>query len=302
MAPRPREVAGHGRDRVSCNVAPAEHRARPDALRSRPPSRSSGRRLRRLHCIPMHDASGRVIGGIALLRGVDEPLDQAEWALFDSIVRQGAQAYERSRRSAYDHGLALRLQRSLLPEALPDVPGMQLAGHYRAGSEGLEVGGDWYDAVRRRDGIVPPLRRGRRRPRRRRGDADGAPPRRLPRARVRVVVTRGDHPKVRQHVMDEDVMITLACVALDPYSGADLLGRRSSTAAPRRRRGNRDAARGRGVAAARRRRRRIGPRGTAHARRTGHDRALHRRARRAARPEHRSRYRRSRRGRRGGSA
>jgi anti-sigma regulatory factor (Ser/Thr protein kinase) len=95
-----------------------------------------------------------VIGGIALLCRSDELLDPTEWALFDSIVLQAAQAFERSRRSTHDHGVAVRLQRSLLPEALPDVPGVLLAGHYRAGSEGLEVGGDWYDAVLRPDGFV----------------------------------------------------------------------------------------------------------------------------------------------------
>ncbi len=181
---------------------------------------SSGRRLRQLHCLPMHDASGRVIGGVALLRGVDEPLDRAEWALFDSIVLQGAQAFERSRRSAHDHGLALRLQRSLLPEALPDVPGMLLAGHYRAGSEGLEVGGDWYDAVRRRDGIVllcvgdvvgrgvvAAMLMGRLRDAFRAHAYESSSPAEIIR-------------RMRQHVMDEDVMITLACVALDPYSSA----------------------------------------------------------------------------------
>ena len=97
--------------------------------------------------------------------------------------------------SEHDHGLALRLQRSLLPEALPDVPGVLLAGHYRAGSRGA---GGRRRLVRRR---APPrrrralLRRRRHRPRRRRRDADGATSRRLPRSRVRIVVAGGDRPQ-----------------------------------------------------------------------------------------------------------
>ena len=37
------------------------------------------------------------------------------------------------------------LQRTLLPPHLPEVPGLELGAAYRAGSEGLQVGGDFYD-------------------------------------------------------------------------------------------------------------------------------------------------------------
>ena len=43
--------------------------------------------------------------------------------------------------------LADTLQRSLLPAALPAIPGMQLAARYRAGGDGVMVGGDTYDIV-----------------------------------------------------------------------------------------------------------------------------------------------------------
>jgi PAS domain S-box-containing protein len=38
------------------------------------------------------------------------------------------------------------LQSSLLPPALPTIPGIKLAAGYRAAGDGLEVGGDFYDA------------------------------------------------------------------------------------------------------------------------------------------------------------
>lgn len=44
------------------------------------------------------------------------------------------------------HHVADRLQRALLPESFPRVPGGQLDGAYRPASEEAEVGGDWYDA------------------------------------------------------------------------------------------------------------------------------------------------------------
>lgn len=46
-----------------------------------------------------------------------------------------------------EHGIAERLQRSLLP-ALPLVPGLDLAARYIAGGRGQEVGGDWFDVFR----------------------------------------------------------------------------------------------------------------------------------------------------------
>jgi len=43
--------------------------------------------------------------------------------------------------------IALTLQRSLLPVATPDVPGLQVAVRYLPGSGGAEVGGDWYSVI-----------------------------------------------------------------------------------------------------------------------------------------------------------
>jgi signal transduction histidine kinase/serine phosphatase RsbU (regulator of sigma subunit)/anti-sigma regulatory factor (Ser/Thr protein kinase) len=48
--------------------------------------------------------------------------------------------------------VALTLQRSLLPRALPDVLGAELCGRYVPASESLEIGGDFYDATALGDG------------------------------------------------------------------------------------------------------------------------------------------------------
>jgi anti-anti-sigma factor len=44
-----------------------------------------------------------------------------------------------------EHRNAETLQRSLLPERLPNIPGVEFASRYLPGGAGLEVGGDWYD-------------------------------------------------------------------------------------------------------------------------------------------------------------
>src|SRR4051794_36504890 len=59
---------------------------------------------------------------------------------------QRARLYER------EHGIAQELQRSLLPAALPQLPGLAAGARYFAAGDGSQVGGDWYDAVIQPDG------------------------------------------------------------------------------------------------------------------------------------------------------
>jgi PAS domain S-box-containing protein len=46
-----------------------------------------------------------------------------------------------------DRRIAATLQRALLPERLPTIPGVSLAAHISPGGGGTRVGGDWYDAI-----------------------------------------------------------------------------------------------------------------------------------------------------------
>ncbi|MFL6160459.1 MAG: PP2C family protein-serine/threonine phosphatase [Marmoricola sp.] len=43
--------------------------------------------------------------------------------------------------------ISARLQRSLLPQSHPDIPGLEIASDYVAGARGVEIGGDWYSVV-----------------------------------------------------------------------------------------------------------------------------------------------------------
>ncbi|HEV7846776.1 MAG TPA: SpoIIE family protein phosphatase [Thermoleophilaceae bacterium] len=52
-----------------------------------------------------------------------------------------ARVYER------EHRIAETLQRSLLPERLPDLPGLEVAARYLPAASEAEVGGDWYDVI-----------------------------------------------------------------------------------------------------------------------------------------------------------
>ena len=43
--------------------------------------------------------------------------------------------------------LSVRLQRALLPQVNPRVPGLRIASEYVAGGQGVDIGGDWYSIV-----------------------------------------------------------------------------------------------------------------------------------------------------------
>jgi serine phosphatase RsbU (regulator of sigma subunit) len=69
-----------------------------------------------------------------------------------AIARQGAQALERARLYEERAYVAQTLQAGLLPQALPAIPGLDLAVRYRPIRDGAEVGGDFYDLVALDDG------------------------------------------------------------------------------------------------------------------------------------------------------
>ena len=53
-----------------------------------------------------------------------------------------------------EHRIAETLQRSLLPERLPPIEGVEMAARYLPGARGAAIGGDWYDVLERPDGRV----------------------------------------------------------------------------------------------------------------------------------------------------
>ncbi|HTV11004.1 MAG TPA: PP2C family protein-serine/threonine phosphatase [Acidimicrobiales bacterium] len=62
--------------------------------------------------------------------------------LAESLSALNRERYHRQR------GVAEELQRSLLPETLPSVPGVDMAARYLPGTRDIEIGGDWYSVVR----------------------------------------------------------------------------------------------------------------------------------------------------------
>ncbi|MGY2001755.1 SpoIIE family protein phosphatase [Blastococcus sp. SYSU DS1024] len=78
------------------------------------------------------------------VRGTSRPWREHEVAAAHGLATLLTEAV--ANRAAEDGRLATALQRTLLLEQLPTVPGVDLAARYRP-SEGDVVGGDWYDLV-----------------------------------------------------------------------------------------------------------------------------------------------------------
>src|SRR3954469_17549750 len=72
-------------------------------------------------------------------------------ALLQLAGERLAVAIDHSRLYEREHAVAVTLQRSLLPERLPELPRARVASRYLPG-EGEAVGGDWYDVIPLRDG------------------------------------------------------------------------------------------------------------------------------------------------------
>jgi serine phosphatase RsbU (regulator of sigma subunit) len=85
-------------------------------------------------------------GVITLCRSSSEgPFQIADLALAEELGAQLAVVIRVDRLFRRRSEVAEALQASLLPRVLPDVPGIELAAAYMGATEGLDVGGDFYD-------------------------------------------------------------------------------------------------------------------------------------------------------------
>ncbi|MGV9308987.1 SpoIIE family protein phosphatase [Nonomuraea sp. NPDC003727] len=93
-------------------------------------------------------ASGRPIGTCVLAFREPHRFTIEERAVLTSLGGLIAQALERARLYDAKVELAHGLQQALLPHALPHVPGLAAAARYLPGTEGMDIGGDFYDVIR----------------------------------------------------------------------------------------------------------------------------------------------------------
>ena len=97
---------------------------------------------------------GEIIGVIEV--GVCAPrrLGADDVDLLRLTADRVALAVGHARAFGREHRIAETLQRSLLPQTLPSLPGIALSARYLPAASEAEVGGDWYDAISLGEGCV----------------------------------------------------------------------------------------------------------------------------------------------------
>ena len=88
----------------------------------------------------------RVVGALTLVMDGGRPVEDADIQLAEQLAVRAGTAIENARLFAERSRVARSLQASLLPPSLPAVPGLELGARYAPAGQGVEVGGDFYDA------------------------------------------------------------------------------------------------------------------------------------------------------------
>jgi GAF domain-containing protein len=96
-------------------------------------------------------ARGRTLGVVTLATTGGRQMTGEDFALVQDLAGRAAVAVDNARLYDDQVTIARSLQDSLLPPALPQIPGVDLAARYLSASPGAEVGGDFYDVAE----IVP---------------------------------------------------------------------------------------------------------------------------------------------------
>jgi GAF domain-containing protein len=94
---------------------------------------------------PLIARDGAELGRISVTGKLDGEFTGGDEVLLGDLARIASLAIENARLDTREREIARTLQDSLLPRALPEIPGLQVAARYLAGGEGTVVGGDLYD-------------------------------------------------------------------------------------------------------------------------------------------------------------
>jgi len=92
-------------------------------------------------------ARGQLLGSLVVLNDSQRaPFELDDLSLLEDLGRRIATYLESVSLSRREREIAHTLQRSLLPDSIPEFSELGFASRYLPGTEGVHVGGDWYDA------------------------------------------------------------------------------------------------------------------------------------------------------------
>src|SRR6202034_3257541 len=95
---------------------------------------------------------GAPLGAIRFSFTRPRRITEEERVFLEALAGQCALALERGTLFEREHTTGQTLQRSVLPDRLPKVPGIVLEARYLPVTRNMEIGGDWYDAFKLPDG------------------------------------------------------------------------------------------------------------------------------------------------------
>jgi len=98
-------------------------------------------------------ARGQILGAMTFVSAESgRHFDADDFALAQDLGRRAGLALDNARQYGERTHVARTLQASLLPEVLPDIPGVSLAARYAPFGSATEVGGDFYDVFELEEG------------------------------------------------------------------------------------------------------------------------------------------------------
>ncbi|MET7933348.1 SpoIIE family protein phosphatase [Streptomyces sp. NPDC005322] len=101
--------------------------------------------VRSLVTVPLR-ARGVLLGMVNFWRLKQrEPFEEEEISLAEELASHAAVCIDNARRYTREHGMAVTLQHSLLPSAVPEQDALDVAFRYLPAESG--VGGDWFDVI-----------------------------------------------------------------------------------------------------------------------------------------------------------
>jgi PAS domain S-box-containing protein len=93
-------------------------------------------------------ARGRVLGLLVLSRaGERAAFDREDVTLGTELAARAGISLDNARLYAREREGALTLQRSMLPQSTPVLPGAEVSHRYLPSRSGAEIGGDWFDVI-----------------------------------------------------------------------------------------------------------------------------------------------------------
>jgi serine phosphatase RsbU (regulator of sigma subunit)/anti-sigma regulatory factor (Ser/Thr protein kinase) len=106
--------------------------------------------IRSMLGVPLQ-VEGHVVGVMHIGTLVPREFEEDDVTLLQLAADRAALAIDDARVSEMRAVTAI-MQRALLPEALPDIPGLRFSAKYLPAGTGVKIGGDWYDVFQLNDG------------------------------------------------------------------------------------------------------------------------------------------------------